>query len=171
MLKLMQDLFAVEQEAATSRENADLSFGDVEHLELRRSKSAPVVGEIRSRADAWSVEVLPRSAVGQAVGYLLNQWRPLTRFLDDPTLPIHNNASERALRHVVIGRKNWTFAGSEAGGHRAAIIYSLVVTCRAHGLDPFAYLRDIIDRLPRGDDPATLLPASWKAAQLDQATR
>ena len=183
MLKLIQELFAVERKAKAMREQSaqaakhsgpqddpPISFGDAEHLELRRTESAPLVAEIRSRADAWSVEVLPRSAVGQAVGYMLNQWHPLTRFLEDPTLPLHNNASERSMRHVVIGRRNWTFAGSEAGGHRAATIYSIVVTCRANGLDPFAYLRDVIDRLPRGDDPATLLPAAWKTTQLDQAT-
>jgi transposase len=170
MLKLIQELFGVERRAKEAREAPDSLFSDADHLELRRRESAPLVEEIRSRADTWSVEVLPRSAVGQAVGYLLNQWRPLTRFLDDPTLPLHNNASERAMRHVVIGRKNWTFAGSEAGGHRAAIIYSMVMTCRVNGLDPFVYLRDIIDRLPRGDDPAAMLPATWKTRQLDQAT-
>jgi transposase len=170
MLKLIQALFAVERKASEAREAPDSEFGDVEHLALRRSESAPLLEEIRSCVDAWSVEVLPRSAVGQAVGYILNQWQPLTRFLDDPTLPLHNNASERAMRHVVIGRKNWMFAGSAEGGHRAAVIYSVVVTCRLHGLDPFVYLRDVIDRLPRGQDPATLLPATWKASQLDQAT-
>ncbi|MFH1417339.1 MAG: IS66 family transposase [Planctomycetota bacterium] len=166
MLKLIQELFAVERRAKEAREAPDSPFGDADHLALRRAASAPLVAEIRSCADAWSLEVLPRSAVGKAVGYLLNQWHPLTRFLDDPTLPLHNNASERAMRHVVIGRRNWTFAGSADGGHRAAIIYSIVVTCRLHGLDPFAYLRDVIDRLPRGEDPAILLPAAWKADQL-----
>jgi len=183
MLKLIQELFAVERKAKESREQAaeaakqsgsqdsqPISFGDAEHLALRRTESAPLIAEIRSCADAWSVEVLPRSNVGQAVGYLLNQWQPLTRFLDNPTLPLHNNASERAMRHAVIGRRNWTFAGSESGGHRAAIIYSIVMTCRLNGLDPFVYLRDIIDRLPRGDDPATLLPAAWKTRQLDPTT-
>jgi transposase len=185
MLKLIQELFAVERKAKESREQAAeaagfgkqsgaqdghlVSFGDTEHLELRRTESAPLVAEIRSCADAWSVEVLPRSNVGQAVGYLLNQWQPLTRFLDDPAIPLHNNASERAMRHVVVGRNNWIFAGSEAGGHRAAIIYSIVMTCRLNGLDPFVYLRDVIDRLPRGEVPTSLLPAAWKAAQLSQA--
>lgn len=169
MLKLIQDLFAVERRAQEAREDPASAFGDAEHLALRRTESAARVDEIRSCADAWSVEVLPRGGVGQAVGYLLNQWHPLTRFLDDPALPIHNNTSERAMRHVVIGRRNWTFAGSVAGGHRAAVIYSIVVTCRLNGLDPFVYLRDVIDRLARGEDPASLLPATWKAEQLDRS--
>ena len=171
MLKLLQQLFTVEQRAKEAREDPNRSFGDAEHLELRRAESAPLIAEIRACADAWSVEVLPRSPVGQALGYLLNQWRALTRFLEEPALPIHNNTSERAMRHVVIGRKNWMFAGSAEGGRRAAVIYSIVATCQAHALNPFEYLRDVIDRLPRGEDPARLLPAPWKAAQRDQATR
>ncbi len=95
-----------------------------------------------------------------------NQWKPLTVFLDDGSVSLDNNASERAMRHVVIGRKNWMFAGSESGGHRAATIYSIIATCKLNGLDPFVYLRDVIDRLPRGEDPALLLPAAWKANQL-----
>jgi hypothetical protein len=158
MLKLIQDLFAIERKAK------DLPAA--EHLALRRAESAPLMSEIRACADAWSLEVLPRGSVGKAVGYLIHQWQPLTRFLEDPAIPLDNNASERAMRHVVIGRRNWTFAGSAAGGHRAATIYSVVVTCRLIGLDPFVYLRDVIDRLPRGEDPGKLLPAAWKAAQL-----
>ena len=183
MLKLTQALFAIERKAKEARKQAaeaatcsgpwegpPISFGDAEHLELRRTESAPLITEIRSCADAWSVEVLPRGNVGQAVGYLLNQWQPLTRFLDDPAIPLDNNASERTMRHVVIGRNNWIFAGGEAGGHRAAIIYSIVMTCRLNGLDPFVYLRDVIDRLPRGEATTSLLPATWKAAHLSQAT-
>ena len=97
-----------------------------------------------------------------------NQWAPLTRFLEDPELTLDNNAAERAMRHVVLGRRNWTFAGSVEGGRRAAKIYSIVATCHRHGLDPFPYLRDVIDRLPRSHDPATLTPAVWKAEQLNR---
>lgn len=174
MLKLIQDLFAIERRAKELREDADERgdgngrFGDVEHLSLRHEESAPLIEQIRACTEAWSVEVLPRSAVGEAVTYMRNQWAPLTRFLEDPQLALDNNAAERAMRHVVLGRKNWTFAGSAEGGHRAARIYSLVATCQQHGLDPFAYLRDVIDRLPRGDDPATLTPAAWKTEQLDR---
>ncbi len=74
------------------------------------------------------------------------------------------------MRHVVIGRRNWLFAGSVEGGHRAATIFSLVATCKANGLDPFAYLRDVIDRLPRKEDSIDdLLPAAWKATQVSQS--
>lgn len=168
MLKLIQNLFAIERKAKVLREDPDASFGGVEHLALRREESAPLIEQIRECTESWSVEVLPRSAVGKAVGYMRNQWAPLTRFLEDPQLTLDNNAAERAMRHVVLGRRNWTFAGSAEGGRRAAKIYSIVATCHQHGLDPFAYLRDVIDRLPRGHDPATLTPAVWKAEQLNR---
>ncbi len=170
MLRLIQDLFAVERKAKEARTKGDgrSHFGDTEHLALRRAESAPLIEKIGACVDAWSLEVLPRSSVGKAVAYMRNQWKPLTAFLDNPSLSLDNNASERAMRHVVIGRKNWTFAGSAAGGHRGAVIFSIVATCKANGIDPFAYLRDVIDRLPRGEDPTTLwlpeIPSGRKTA-------
>jgi transposase len=171
MLKLIQELFAIERCAKESRGNGTGSseiFGDAEHLALRQKQSAALIDKIRECVDEWTLTVLPRSSVGKAVTYMRNQWDTLTVFQNDPTLAIHNNLSEQSLRHVVVGRKNWTFAGSAAGGHRAAVIYSLIGTCKANGLDPFTYLRDVIDRLPRGEDPATITPANWKTAQLSQ---
>jgi len=192
MLALMGKLFAIEREAKAARDrsamdnassccgnapshvgntpsrfgDASSRFGDAEHLALRRSDSTPLIEKIRDCVDAWSLEVLPRSSVGKAVTYMINQWKPLTAFLGDPSLPLDNNASERAMRHAVLGRKNWTFAGSASGGHRAATIYSIVATCKLNGLDPFAYLRHIVARLPHGDDPASLLPTIIRPEKL-----
>ncbi|MBN2377396.1 MAG: transposase domain-containing protein, partial [Sedimentisphaerales bacterium] len=86
------------------------------------------------------------------------------RYIDDPILAIDNNLSERTLRMVAIGRKNWMFAGSEAGAERAAIIYSLVASCKLNSLDPFAYFRDVLEKVTtypanKIDD---LLPSNWK---------
>ena len=81
------------------------------------------------------------------MGYARAQWTALTRYGDDGDLAIDNNISERALRKVVTGRNNWTFCGSDAGGERAAILYSVVATCKAHGIDPWAYLRDVLERM------------------------
>ncbi len=169
MLKLIQDLFAIERKAQEAREksaSASEIFGDAEHLALRQSESARLIQSVRDCVDEWSLTVLPRSSVGKAVTYMRNQWETLVVFLNDPTLALHNNRSELAMRHAIVGRNNWTFAGSVAGGHRAAVIYSLVGTCKANGLDPFAYFKDVIDRLPRGENPNRLLPATWKAEQL-----
>ena len=89
------------------------------------------------------------------------------RYVDDPILEIDNNLSERTLRMVAIGRKNWMFAGSEAGAERAAIIYSLVASCKLNGLDPFAYFRDVLEKVTtypasKIDD---LLPSNWKKSE------
>jgi hypothetical protein len=92
--------------------------------------------------------VLPKSPMGVAVGYALGNRAALTRYTEAGFLAIDNNASERILRAVAVGRKNYLFAGSDAGGRAAAVLYSVVGTCRRLGLDPFAYTRDTVTRLP-----------------------
>ncbi len=94
----------------------------------------------------------PRSAIGKAIQYTLNQWAALTVCADHSKIPIHNNTSELRLRQAVTGRKNYLFAGSEGGAASAAILYSLVASCRLHGLDPWAYLYDVLGRI--NDHPA-----------------
>src|SRR3954469_2019145 len=108
---------------------------------------------------------MPKSPLGVAVGYALGNWAALTRYTDAGFLAIDNNASERALRAVTVGRKNYLFAGSDAGGKSAAVLYSVVGTCRRLGLDPFAYLRDTLARLPSEapDRLGELLPHRYVA--------
>ena len=108
--------------------------------------------------------LLPKSPMGKAIGYALNQWDALMRYTDNPLLDIDNNISERVLRMVVLGRKNFLFAGSETGAQRAAILYSLVASCKLHQLDPFAYFADVLKRVsthPAGKIDE-LLPGEWK---------
>jgi transposase len=104
--------------------------------------------------------------MGQAVTYALNQWVALQRYLEDGRLAIDNNATERSLRGVAVGRKNWLFTGSEAGGRRAAVLYSIVESCRRLHLDPFAYIRDVLPRLASypAREVEQLTPAGWKTA-------
>ncbi len=113
--------------------------------------------------------MLPKSPIGEAVYYARAQWTALTRYLEDGDLSIDNNASERALRRVVTGRKNWLFCGSDEGGKRAAILYSVVATCKAHGIDVWAYLKDVLERIPTHPDRrrAELLPRNWEAARAE----
>lgn len=161
MLALVKLLYQVEKEAREHKLDAGARRA------LRQEKSSPILERIENRLEAWSLEVLPRSPVGQAVAYARGQWEALTEYVDDGHLEIDNNAAERALRCVAVGRKNWMFAGSDAGGERAAVIYSLVASCRACGIDPFAYLRDVIERISThpASRIAELTPAGWKQAR------
>ena len=159
MLEYIRQLYAVERDAKEKNLDASGRFF------LRLEKSRPILETIKAKLDEWSVAALPKSPVGQAIGYALNQWEALMRFLENGILEIDNNLSERTLRMVAIGRKNWRFAGSDEGGKRAAIIYSLVASCKIIEIDPFAYLRDVLDRVSTHPNSriAELTPRGWKA--------
>jgi hypothetical protein len=109
--------------------------------------------------------VLPKSPIGQAVGYARSNWAALNRYLEACFLAIDNKAAERALGPVAISRKNWLFCGSDGGGRTAAVLFSVTATCKGLGIDPFAYLRDVLDRVCT--HPARrieeLLPGRWRA--------
>ena len=106
------------------------------------------------------------TASAKAMDYSLNRWAPLTRFLDDARLPIDNNHDEQQIRPWATGRKNWLFAGTLAAGRRAAAITSLIQSAKLNGHDPYAYLTDILERLPtqRIGDIGQLLPHRWVPA-------
>jgi transposase len=129
----------------------------------RQARSRPVLDGLLAWLEQERPRVLPKSPMGTAVGYALGNRAALTRFTEAGYLQIDNNASERALRAVAVGRKNYLFAGSDAGGRSAAILYSVVGTCRRIGLDPLAYLRDVLRRLPSLPDSRLddLLPGRW----------
>ena len=158
MLALIQRLYGVERDAR------DLSA--VERMLLRQERSRPILGEIERRLCALSATALPKGPLGRAVGYAQRNWKALLRYLEQGWLEIDNNAAERALRAVAVGRKNWLFAGSLEAGRRAATLMTLVGTCKLQGIDPFAYLRDVLVR--RCTTPASrvaeLTPRGWKAA-------
>ena len=117
------------------------------------------------------MRVSHKAEIGKAIAYSLNHWAALTRFLEDGRLCMSNNAAERALRGIAVGRHNWTFAGSDDGGRRAAAIYTLVETAKLNDVDPQAWLTDVLARLQ--DHPAKrideLLPWNWKRARQKKA--
>ena len=133
LLVLWGRLYDIERKA--KEEN----YSSEQLLEARQKEAKPILAEIKTVLDEYKNQVLPKSPIGKAITYSLNQWEALNRYVDDPMLEIDNNLSERILRMVVIGRKNYMFAGSEAGAWRAAIIYSLVASCKLNGIDPFRY--------------------------------
>jgi transposase len=111
-----------------------------ERQKMRQQQARPVLAGFKVWLDAQAMLVLPKSAMGEAMGYALRQWKALCRYIEDGDLAIDNNAAENSLRCVALGRKNWLFAGSDAGGHRAALLYSLIASCKKHHVDPQAYL-------------------------------
>jgi transposase len=132
---------------------------------LRAERSAPILTRIRQWLDQAAARVLPKGLLGQAVGYALNQWPTLITFLDDGHLEIDNNRAENAIRPFVVGRKGWLFAGSPAGAETSALLYSLVETAKANGLEPHAYLTYLFEHLPGAKTPeavAALLPHNLK---------
>jgi transposase len=136
-------------------------------VEGRRERAGPLVANLR----AWLVDqrdrVSGKSEIAKAINYGLSRWDAFTRFLKDGRICLSNNAAERAVRGIAIGRKNWLFAGSDEGGRRAAAMFTLIETCKLNGVDPQAWLADVLARLP--DHPAKridqLLPWNWKAAR------
>jgi transposase len=130
---------------------------------LRDAEAPALLSGFREWLDVRKTQVLPESGIGKAIGYALGRWEALCRFLEDGRLELDNNRSERAVRPVAVGRKNWMIIGNERGGRTAAVFYSLVGTCKARGLDPKVYLHDVMLRLAEGEDPATLTPREWQA--------
>jgi transposase len=140
---------------------------------LREAESKLILTKIEEFIASDQVKVLPKSPIGKAFQYARNQWKALNRYVEDGDLAIDNNVAERMLRHVVKGRDNWTFAGSDSGGRRAAILYSIVMTCKRNGVDPFVYIRDVIMRV--STHPARLvrdlLPDRWKTLRERDAAK
>jgi len=122
-----------------------------ERAATREARAGPLLEHLREWLRQTLARVSKKSELAKAIGYVLTRWSALTRYRDDGRIEIDNNAAERALRVVALGRKNYLFCGSDAGGERAAAIYSLIGTAKLNGLDPEAYLRYVIERI--GDHP------------------
>jgi len=135
-----------------------------ERREIRNARACPVLDSLHEWLEASLAKLSRKSDTAAAVRYALTLWDALVRYCDDGRLEIDNNAAERALRAVALGRKNYLFAGSDAGGERAALIYSLIGSAKLNGLDPEAYLREVLTRI--ADHPISrieeLLP--WNIA-------
>lgn len=119
-----------------------------ERFEQRLKQSKPVLDAFLSWLKIQEQKVLPKSGMGKAVTYCLNQWDKLIAFLEDGRLEIDNNRSERSIKSVVIGRKAWLFSNTPQGARASAIIYSMVETAIANGLNPYYYLRYLFEQLP-----------------------
>jgi transposase len=156
-------LYDVERDAK-EREPTDYeAFVALRHR-LRAERSRPIFDKFRAWLEAELPKVLPKSPIGEAIQYALNHWEALKRPLEAGFLELDNGECERAFKPVGIGRRNWLFAGSDKGGQTAAVLMSLCATCKALGIDPQAYLRDVLDRISTHPAKriAELLPDRWQ---------
>jgi hypothetical protein len=152
MLEMVRRLYAVEAAETQDRR------------QLRQSQSTPILEQIRLWLVAQQPQLLPKSPVAAAIGYCLNQWPALTLYTTDARLSIDNNVSERALRRVAVGRKNWLFAGHDESAQGQAILWSLIASAQRHELDVQLYLRSVLARLPTtpSEQLQNYLPDTWK---------
>lgn len=134
-----------------------------QRLAARQQRAGPILERLHAWLEEQRRRVPDGSAIARAIDYSLKRWPALVRYLDDPTVPIDNNHVERQIRPVALGRSNWLFAGSLRAGQRAAAVMSLIQSAKLNGHDPYAYLKDVLTRLPthKAADIAELLPHRW----------
>jgi transposase len=158
-LLLIAQLYRVEQQARP--------LAAEDRLRLRQLQSRPILDKLHDYLLEIQAEALPKSPEGRAVRYTLKNWTALTRYCEDGDLAIDNNATERAIRSVAVGRNNWVFFGSDEGGKTAAVLRSFVATCQRAEVDPFRWFKDVLSRI--ASHPITrlaeLLPHNWASTQ------
>lgn len=154
-VRRIDELFAIERGINGKAPN--------ERRAVRQARSRPLVDALEAWLRSERAKLSSKAPVAKAIDYSLKRWRAFTRFLDEGRLCLSNNAAERAVRGIAVGRRNWTFCGSDSGGHRAAAIYTLIETCKLNNVDACAWLADVLARI--ADHPASkitdLLPWNW----------
>ena len=164
MVRLFRDdlraIYAVEADADEGKLEA------AERAELRQRKARPAIARLMARTLGWRDVFSLSGKMGDAIKYLRNNRKALTTYLSNGEVPIDNNACERSIRPIAVGRRNWLFAGSVAGGEAAATIYTLIESCKAADVEPVPYLSDVLGRV--ATHPASqvheLTPSEWCGA-------
>ena len=148
-------LFAIEREINGQSAEARLA--------VRQARTVPLIEDLRAFFDATLNRISRKGNLAKAINYSLNRWEALTRFSQDGHLEMTNNAAERAIRPLTLGRRNWTFLGSDTGGHRAAAIFTITQTCRLNSVNAEAYLTNIIQRVASHPNKRIdeLMPWNW----------
>ena len=168
-LELFQSLYAVEREIDERFEKNPTPLPRDAQIvrQIRQQKAKPVADKLYAWLQQKRLGTTKNASITKAIEYCLKRWQALTRYLEDGNLPIDNNWAENQMRPWALGRKNWLFAGSLESGQRAASIMSLIQSARLNGLDPYAYLADVLRRLPTHPDSQIddLLPHCWKPSQ------
>jgi len=168
IMQKIQQLYRVEKNIR----QLDPKPQPAEIVAIRERDALPVINDLEALLVEYRQNALPQGRLGKAIEYAFGQWKWLETYIHNGRVEIDNNSCERAMRKVAVGRKNWLFAGSEQGGHNAAILYSLIETCSRHGINPHQYLTDVLVRV--GTHPqsrvAELTPRGWAAARKAGAT-
>jgi transposase len=162
-LRLYRRLYRIERLAKLKE------LGPEEVAALRQRRSKPILNKLKAWVDTVLRTEPPRMALAQACRYVVNHWEALTRFMSDGRLDIDNNLCEAQLRAIALGRRNFLFFGSHRAAERGAVIYSVLRTCALHGVEPVAYLTDVLQKLAEGwpsERMAELLPDRWRAAEV-----
>jgi len=148
-------------------ERSAKDFSDAQRLQMRQDLAVPILEQFHQWLVAQRPQVLPKSPMAEAIGYALNNWEALRRYTEAGFLAIDNNVAEREMKQIAIGRKNWLSVGSPRGGQTAAVLMSFTSTCRRLGVEPWAYLQEVLTRLPGlpTEQLGELLPDRWEAAR------
>ncbi|MBU0544223.1 MAG: IS66 family transposase [Proteobacteria bacterium] len=166
-LNYIRKLYAIEKDAGKKKLSPEGIF------KLRQEQAAPILDDFRQWLQNRYLQTPPKGLLGQAISYTLRQWHRLIGYLEDGRLSPDNNAAENAIRPFVVGRKNWLFSGTPAGAEASALLYSLIETAKANGLEPYSYLRHIFEKLPAAttlDQYEALLPWNLDGKELALAT-
>jgi len=160
LLAALQKLYRIESRAKA------MGLSLEARLQLRQQEAKPIFEDVGLLIATLRKDLLPKSPLGKALSYAENQWPAMARYLEVAHAELDNNSIEHALRGVVLGRRNWLHVGQEAGGEKAANLFSLMITCKRLGVEPYAYLHDILQRLPShpNKDIWQLTPRGWKDA-------
>lgn len=144
-MRRIDELFAIERKINGKKPG--------ERCALRQERTKPLTDALEAWLREQRKKLSSKSDTAKAIDYTLKRWRAFTRFLDDGRLCMSNNAAERAVRGIAVGRKNWTFCGSDSGGHRAAAMFTLIETCKLNHVDVRSWLADVLARI--ADHPAS----------------
>lgn len=165
-LRFFEQIYRIERLARNEKPDKGETQADCIRR-FRQQHSVPILSALKEWLDAIAPKVLPDSKLGDAVSYTLNQWEYLTRFTEDGRMPIDNNLLERDIRIFATGRKSWLFSDTVEGANASAVVYSLMLTCRACGVEPLAWLRYVLSQLPQravNADITDLLPFNFPKA-------
>ena len=155
-LRFFEQLYRVERQAKDEKPDDGETQAEIIRR-FRHQHSVPILDALKKWLDDIKPRVLPDSKLGDAVSYTLNQWGYLTRYIQDGTMPIDNNLLERDIRIFATGRKSWLFSDTVEGARASAVVYSLMLTCRACGIEPLAYLRHVLTELPQRTEDADII--------------